>query len=73
MGKRLTQEEFINRCIEEHPEYDYSKTVYINANTDIIITCPIHGDFITRPSRFIMGAKCGCPKCNRGFLKDPLT
>lgn len=71
--KKLSQEEFINRCIEEHPEYDYSKTVYVNANTDIIVTCPIHGDFITRPSRFIMGAKCGCPKCNRGFLKDPLT
>lgn len=71
--KKLSQEEFINRCVQEHPEYDYSKTIYVNANSDIIVTCPIHGDFITRPSRFIMGAKCGCPKCNRGFLKDPLT
>lgn len=73
MGKRLTQEEFINRCVKEYPEYDYSKTVYVNANTDVIVTCLIHGDFITRPSRFIMGAKCVCPKCNRGFLKDLLT
>ena len=73
MGKRLTQEEFIHRCKETHPEYIYDKSIYKNANTDVIVTCPIHGDFVTKPSRFIMGAKCGCPKCNRGFLKDSLT
>lgn len=73
MAKKLTQEEFINRCLKCHPEYDYSKTIYVNANTDLIVTCPTHGDFTTRPSRFIMGAKCGCSKCNRGFLKDSLT
>lgn len=73
MGKRLTQEEFINRAKEIHPEYNYDKSVYVNAKTKVIVTCPIHGDFLATPSSFIMGAKCGCPKCNRGFLKDPLT
>ena len=23
--KKLSQEEFINRCVQEHPEYDYGK------------------------------------------------
>lgn len=69
MPKRLTQQEFIKRCQQEHPEYDYSKTQYINANTKVTVTCPKHGDFLTTPSYFINGPKCGCPKCNTGFIK----
>ena len=59
MPKKLTQEEVINRCKKIHPEYNYDKLIYVNANTPFIVTC--HGDFETRASRFIMGAKCGCP------------
>ena len=73
MGKKLTQIEFINRCKKEHPEYTYDKTCYVNARTDVIVTCPIHGDFITTPNRFIMGAKGGCPKCSTPALKEPLS
>lgn len=69
MPKKLTQEEVINRCKKIHPEYNYDKLIYVNANTPFIVTCPIHGDFETRASRFIMGSKCGCPKCNTGFIK----
>lgn len=69
MPRKLTQEEFIKRCKETHPEYSYEKSIYNGANKPVIVTCPIHGDFETRPSRFIMGAKCGCPKCNTGFIK----
>lgn len=69
MPKKLTQEEVISRCKKIHPEYNYDKLIYVNANTPFIVTCPIHGDFETRASRFIMGAKCGCPKCNTGFIK----
>lgn len=69
MPKKLTQEEIINRCKQIHPEYNYGKLIYINANSPFIVTCPIHGDFETKANRFIMGAKCGCPKCNTGFIK----
>lgn len=68
-GKKLTQEEVIRQCKLIHPEYDYSKTIFSGSNSNMIVTCPTHGDFVTRPSRFIMGAKCGCPKCNTGFIK----
>lgn len=73
MGRKLTQTEFIDRCKVIHPEYIYDKTIYINARTNVIITCPIHGDFITTPNRFIMGSKSGCPKCNPSSLKESLT
>lgn len=51
MPKKLTQEEVIRRCKKIHPEYNYDKLIYVNANTSFIVTCPIHGDFETRASR----------------------
>lgn len=59
--KRLTQEEFLKRAKELHPEYSYEKTLYKNNKTKVIITCPIHGDFEARPDSFLNGA--GCAKC----------
>lgn len=62
MGKRLTTEEFIRRSKEIHGDtYDYSKSVYVNPRTDIIVTCRKHGDFLTRPYNHMGGA--GCRKC----------
>ena len=69
MPRKLTQEEVIERCKKIHPEYSYNKLVYIDSTTPFIVTCPIHGDFKTRANRFIMEPKCGCPKCNTGFIK----
>lgn len=69
MPRKLTQQEFLERCNLEHPEYTYEKAKYVNANTKVIVTCPIHGDFLTKPSSFIAGHKSGCPKCNTGFIK----
>ena len=34
---------------------------YSSAKNNIIITCPIHGDFLQMPNTHIQGA--GCPKC----------
>ena len=44
---RLTKEEFIKKSNEKHGEgrYDYSKVKYVNNTTEVIIICPIHGDF----------------------------
>jgi len=57
-----TKEEFISIANKIHDfYYDYSKTVYTNAHTDINITCPIHGDFSQSPNNHIRGQ--GCPRC----------
>lgn len=41
--KKLTTQEFITRAGKLHNlKFDYTKTVYINNKTKIIITCPIH-------------------------------
>ena len=42
--------------------YFFDKTIYKEANTNIIITCPIHGDFNIRPSNFTSKNQ-GCTKC----------
>ena len=62
--KRLSTEDFIRKSKLVHGEkYDYSKTVYVNAYTDVIITCPIHGDFLQKPHEHLKG--CGCNICAR--------
>lgn len=42
-------------------KYDYSKVVYINNNTKVCITCPLHGEFLQRPADHLIG--CGCRAC----------
>lgn len=41
--------------------YDYSKVVYIDAKTEVIIGCPIHGDFTQTPDQH---RRSGCPACS---------
>ena len=64
-----TTEDFIKKAREIHGDkYDYSKTEYINAKTNVTIICHEkdengieHGEFEQRPSSHISG--CGCKKC----------
>lgn len=57
--QQLTTEEFIKRAKEVHGDkYDYTKTVYVNKRTKLIITCPIHGDFETLPYNHLNGGNC---------------
>ena len=61
-NRKLTLEEFIKQSREIHGDkYDYSKVKYVNINTKVIITCPIHGDFPQTPHSHLNG--CGCLKC----------
>lgn len=63
MPKKLTIEEFIIKANIAHSDrFTYDKSVYVNMHTNIIITCPIHGDFEQRPVHHINGF--GCSKCN---------
>ena len=59
---KLTLEEFINRARKIHGDfYSYYKSEYINYDSDLIITCPKHGDFKQTPNNHITGK--GCIKC----------
>lgn len=61
-NRSMTTEEFIEKSSKIHNgKYSYDKTIYKNANTNIAITCPIHGDFEQKPSHHLEGR--GCPKC----------
>ncbi|EKD89569.1 MAG: hypothetical protein ACD_33C00045G0036, partial [uncultured bacterium] len=66
---RLTQEEFIIRAKQIHGDkFDYSKVVYINGWTKIIIVCPIHGDFLQTPNDHLQGSGCPICKSSKGEL-----
>ena len=72
MPKRLSQEEFITRANQKHNNfYTYDNTVYINSDTKVLITCPIHGDFEQRPYDHMAGR--GCSKCNIGEINSLKT
>ena len=47
--------------ITHNNKYDYSKSIYKNLRTKIIIICPIHGEFLQSPKNHKYS---GCPKCN---------
>lgn len=55
---------FIDKANLKHNfKYCYSKMIYINGETPIEITCPIHGSFWKDPtSHWSMGV--GCPTCS---------
>lgn len=64
MPKKLTQEQYLEKCRIAHGDwYDYSKTVYINSNTKLTITCPLHGDFEQLAQHHPKGI--GCMQCGR--------
>lgn len=67
--KRLTQETFINRCKLAHNcFYTYEKTVFTTTINKVVITCPIHGDFIQISSHHLNGV--GCPQCAYKNVSD---
>ena len=58
----VNTENLIERCMKVHNnKYSYEKTKYIDANTKICVTCPVHGDFHILPFNHLGGQ--GCPKC----------
>ena len=67
MQKR-TKEEFVEAARKVHGDkYDYSKVVYVNNTTPVIIICPIHGEFEQTPKHHLNG--CGCQKCGRSITR----
>jgi hypothetical protein len=58
-----TTEEWVKEASKVHLyKYDYSKVNYVNNNTEVIINCPNHGDFLQKPAAH-KSAKKGCSEC----------
>lgn len=61
-NKLLTKKEFIDRANEKHSyKYDYSKIIFKNTKSKLIIICKKHGEFKQSSGGHLYGN--GCPKC----------
>jgi len=68
--RRIDTEGFIKRANITHNNfYSYSKTNYIRGDKKVLITCPIHQDFLQTPQTHLQGS--GCSKC--AFEKNTYT
>lgn len=68
-ARRWTTEQFIEEARKIHGDhYGYSKVVYKDANSPVIITCPVHGDFPQKPYVHLQGH--GCAKCSNGTMSE---
>ena len=60
-SKKDDIDSFIKKAKNKHSDYDYSKSIYIDAHTKVEIICPIHGSFWQRPGEHLYGYGCsGC-------------
>jgi hypothetical protein len=65
---KLTNQEFMDKANIEHDyKYSYEKLNYTNAQKNVTITCPIHGDFSQRAKAHLTGQ--GCPTCKESRLE----
>lgn len=68
-NRRLGNDEFIKRAIPIHNgSYDYSLVNYINAHTEVVIICEIHGEFKQTPDLHLNTK--GCKKCFPIYKRD---
>ena len=68
---QYTTEEFIQLSNTIHNNfYHYQKTNYVSTHKNIIVTCPIHGDFEITPANHLHGH--GCPICKQSKLEIEL-
>lgn len=63
--RKMSLEEFIEKANKKHGlgTYNYSKVVYVNNHTDVIIICPKHGEFKQKPNDHLID--CGCRNCHK--------
>jgi hypothetical protein len=70
MARRKTSLEFITEAKEIHRDkYDYSKVVYINTKTKVVIDCNIHGEFQQTPKAHLKG-NGGCQECRKILISE---
>lgn len=60
-----TTEQFIKKAKSIHGDkFNYSKTIYIGWNKEIIVICKLHGEFKCLPNNHLRGKFGGCQLCN---------
>lgn len=70
MVKNTTQ--FIIKSKSIHGDtYNYTKTIYTNSKSKLVITCKKHGDFTCLPAQHMSGANC--PQCAKENRKKKIT
>jgi hypothetical protein len=63
-------DEFIEEAHKKHNnKFDYSKVIYKNCDTDIIIICPEHGELNMTPQQHLRSI-IGCIKCSGSYKKN---
>ena len=73
MSRKLTNEQFIEKANKIHNfKYSYDKTIYDGYYKTVIITCPIHGEFVQKPSDHLGDAN-GCQKCKSDSISKQQT
>lgn len=69
-SQRLSTDDFIKRATERHEgKYAYGNTVVIHSKENIVVTCPIHGDFNVIPNNHLRDSG-GCMKCRNKRLQE---
>ena len=72
MATKHTTQSFIARAKEVHGnKYNYDKVDYQGYYTKVIITCPIHGDFLQTPGNHLEGR--GCKECQMSAQRCTTT
>src|SRR3989304_2870297 len=67
--EKITTETFIERANDIHNKlYTYPKSIFVNWDTHIIITCEKHGDFSQLPRNHL--SIHGCKKCANELVGD---
>ena len=63
MPKKLSQQEFIAKCVAVHGDkYDYSETEYLGNDKPITYRCRVHKSVVQRANDHL-SKKAGCPAC----------
>ena len=60
IARATSQEDFIQKCksFYKNNEFDFSKTVFVNTSSKVIVTCKYHGDILMNPQNLLKGMSC---------------
>jgi len=51
-------ETFIKQCKLKNPDLNFDKTIYSGKKYKVLVTCPFHGDYYTKPRLLLDGVSC---------------
>ena len=68
MARMLTIDMFVAKANATHNNYyKYDLVSFKHTHENVVISCPVHGEFIQRVNTHLSG--CGCPKCGKMKLR----